>query len=74
MERASFNLKIKSVDEAGKFTGIGAVFGNVDLGGDRIMPGAFTRTLAAGKQFLCSGSMTRRSQSAPSKRRRLSKG
>jgi uncharacterized protein len=51
VERASFNLKIKSVDEAGKFVGVGAVFGNVDLGGDRILPGAFTRTLAAGKQF-----------------------
>ncbi len=51
MERASFNLKIKSVDEAGKFVGVGAVFGNVDLGGDKIMPGAFTRTLTAGKQW-----------------------
>jgi HK97 family phage prohead protease len=51
VERASFNLKIKSVDDAGKFTGVGAVFGNVDLGGDRIVPGAFARTLAAGKQY-----------------------
>ena len=49
MDRASFNLKIKSVDDAGKFTGIGAVYNNVDLGGDKILPGAFTRTLAAGK-------------------------
>ena len=40
-----------SVDDAGKFTGIAAVYGNVDLGGDKIMPGAFTRTLAAGKQY-----------------------
>lgn len=30
-------------------TGICAVFGNVDLGGDRIMPGAFTKTLQEGK-------------------------
>src|ERR1700759_3887904 len=48
---SSFTLKIKSVDDAGKFTGVGAVFGNVDLGGDKIMPGAFTRTLAAGRQY-----------------------
>jgi uncharacterized protein len=49
VDRANFNLKIKSVDDAGKFTGIGAVYNNVDLGGDKILPGAFTRTLAAGK-------------------------
>ena len=49
MDRANFNLKIKSVDDAGKFTGIGPVANNVDLGGDKILPGAFTRTLAAGK-------------------------
>jgi uncharacterized protein len=51
VDRANFSLKIKSVDEAGRFTGIGAVYNNVDLGGDKILPGAFTRTLAAGKQF-----------------------
>ena len=51
MERQNFGLKIKGVDDAGKFTGIGAVYNNVDLGGDKILPGAFTRTLAAAKQF-----------------------
>jgi HK97 family phage prohead protease len=51
VERHSFSLKIKSVDDAGKFTGVGAVYNNVDLGGDKILPGAFTRTLAAAKQF-----------------------
>ena len=51
MEHRDFNLKIKSVDDAGTFVGLGAVYNNVDLGGDRILPGAFTRTLAAGKQF-----------------------
>ncbi len=44
-------LKIKSVDDTGTFTGLGAAYNNVDLGGDKIVPGAFTRTLAAGKQF-----------------------
>ena len=32
---------------AGEFEALVAVFGNVDKGGDRIMPGAFTKTLAA---------------------------
>jgi HK97 family phage prohead protease len=49
IQRKDFGLKIKAVDEAGKFTGIGAVYNNVDLGGDKILPGAFSRTLAAGK-------------------------
>jgi uncharacterized protein len=31
--------------------GLGAVYGNVDLGGDVIDPGAFSRTLSAGKSF-----------------------
>lgn len=51
MEKARFNLKVKAVDETGKFTGIGAVYGNVDLGGDKILPGAFTKTLVAGNQL-----------------------
>jgi HK97 family phage prohead protease len=52
MERKRFALKIKAVDDTtGTFTGLGAAYNNVDLGGDKIMPGAFTRTLAAGKPF-----------------------
>ena len=51
MERKRFSLKIKSVDESGSFVGLGAVYGNTDLGGDQIMPGAFSRTLATGKQW-----------------------
>ena len=52
MERKRFALKIKAVDETtGTFTGMGAVYSNTDLGGDRLMPGSMTRTLAAGKQF-----------------------
>ena len=39
------------MDDAGTFVGLGAVYNNVDLGGDQILPGAFTRTLAAGKSF-----------------------
>lgn len=51
MERANFNLKIKSISEDGAFVGMGAVFNNVDLGKDRILPQAFDRTLQAGKQW-----------------------
>jgi uncharacterized protein len=51
VERRDFNLKIKSIDDAGKFVGMGAVYNNVDLGGDLIEPGAFTRTLSAGKKW-----------------------
>jgi hypothetical protein len=36
-----------NTDSAGEFEALVAVFGNVDKGGDRIMPGAFTKTLAA---------------------------
>jgi HK97 family phage prohead protease len=51
VERRDFIFKIKSIDDAGKFTGMAATYNNVDLGNDRILPGAFTRTLSAGKQF-----------------------
>src|ERR1700722_6035802 len=51
MERRDFNLKIKSIDDAGTFVGLGAVYGNVDLGNDVIDPGEFTRTLSAGKAW-----------------------
>ena len=36
-----------STASAGEFSALVAVFNNVDKGGDRIMPGAFTKTLAA---------------------------
>lgn len=51
MDHRNFNLKIKSLDDAGTFVGLGAVYGNVDLGGDVIDPGAFSRTLSPGKQW-----------------------
>ena len=44
--------KFKAAGNApvGTFEAIVSVFGNVDLGGDRVMPGAFTRTLSAWKE------------------------
>jgi uncharacterized protein len=50
-ERHDCALKIKSLDATGSFTGIAAVYHSIDLGGDRIEPGAFTRTIAASKVF-----------------------
>lgn len=41
MERTDFSLEIKELSEAGQIEGLIAAFGNVDHGGDRIMPGAF---------------------------------
>jgi HK97 family phage prohead protease len=41
----SFGLTKTATSDAGWFTATVAVFGNVDKGGDRILPGAFTKTL-----------------------------
>jgi HK97 family phage prohead protease len=51
MERHNFSLKVKSVAPDGSFVGMGAVYGNTDLGGDQIQPGAFARTIAAKQTF-----------------------
>lgn len=46
--RLTTSLEIKSLSNM-QFDGHGSVFGNVDLGGDVVMPGAFKRTLAEHK-------------------------
>jgi HK97 family phage prohead protease len=45
MQNKSFKLELKSLNEKGTFTGMASVFGNVDLGGDIVEPGAFARSL-----------------------------
>ena len=45
MNRKSFNLNIKAVQEDGFFSGYGAVFGNVDWHNDVILHGAFQKSL-----------------------------
>jgi uncharacterized protein len=45
MQNKSFKLELKTLTEQGTFTGMASVFGNVDLGGDVVEPGAFTRSL-----------------------------
>lgn len=47
-------LKFASDGNSMAFDGYGAVFNNVDQGGDKILPGAFTETLA---QFKAAGQM-----------------
>ena len=46
MDQKTLKLQIKSLDEAGKFSGLASVYGNVDLGGDVVVQGAFQKTLA----------------------------
>ena len=43
MDRLIAPLTIKAAQEDGTFSGYAAVFGNVDLGDDVILPGAFTQ-------------------------------
>lgn len=46
MAERTFHFELKAVDDAaGTFEGYGSVFGNVDAHKDRVMPGAFSRTL-----------------------------
>lgn len=51
-KRASYSIaEFKAVgDQPGQFTAVVSVFGNVDLVGDRVMPGAFKNSLARWKQ------------------------
>jgi HK97 family phage prohead protease len=45
-EVKDFKFQFKDVAEDGTFTGMAAVYNNVDLGGDVIEPGAFAKTIA----------------------------
>ena len=44
-EVKSYDFELKSLSEAGQFEGLLSVYNVVDLGGDLIEPGAFTKTL-----------------------------
>jgi HK97 family phage prohead protease len=44
--KREFQFELKSISSEGTFVGLGAVYNNVDLGNDMILPGAFTKTLA----------------------------
>lgn len=47
IQRKTFDFQVKSVEADGAFSGYLAVFGNVDSYGDRILPGAFAKSLAS---------------------------
>jgi len=60
MKRLTFAVQFKAVDgEPGVLEGYASTFGNVDQGGDVVMPGAFTKTInervATGRVKLLSG-------------------
>jgi HK97 family phage prohead protease len=46
MKFKDIKLQIKEVTEKGEFSGYASTFGNEDLGGDIIMPGAFSKTIS----------------------------
>ena len=45
METKAFDFEVKA-DDAGVIEGYGSIFGNVDKGGDKVMPGAFADSIA----------------------------
>src|SRR5262245_16470815 len=45
MPISTFAFELKSLDDQGTFTGLGAVYNNVDRQGDVVMPTAFTKSL-----------------------------
>ena len=49
MDILNFGLEFKEVSEDGVFEGYASTFNNVDLGQDKVIPGAFTRTLKKSK-------------------------
>lgn len=50
MERFDCGLEIKALSDEGVIEGYAAIFGNVDNGGDKIMPGAFIEGIAAARR------------------------
>ncbi len=46
MSELGYGFEVKAIDEAGYIAGVAASYGNVDHGGDLIMPGALTKAIA----------------------------
>lgn len=49
METKDFPLEVKAISDSGVIEGYASVFGNIDLGGDVVAPGAFTDSLKKAK-------------------------
>jgi uncharacterized protein len=47
MENLTCKFAVKALSDAGQFEGMASIYQNLDLGGDIVAPGAFTRTLQA---------------------------
>jgi HK97 family phage prohead protease len=45
-----FGLEVKNLTDEGTFEGYAATFGNVDNGGDKVLPGAFVESLAEARR------------------------
>jgi len=43
-------LEIKELTDEGRVAGYASIFGNVDQGGDRVMPGAYAKSLQSGRR------------------------
>lgn len=50
MEKKFLDLQVKAAADGRTVIGYGAVFGNVDRGGDVVMPGAFAKSIASGRK------------------------
>ena len=51
MEHKVFSFELKKLNDDGTFDGYAATFNKVDAGGDKILPGAFKKTLREKKKF-----------------------
>jgi uncharacterized protein len=49
-DHLNLELKVGAVDDAGTFEGVASVFGELDLMGDAVAPGAFRKSLATHKR------------------------
>lgn len=45
-----FGLEVKALTDEGTFEGYASIFGNVDKGGDKVVPGAFVESLAEARR------------------------
>lgn len=50
MDKLDFGLEVKQLTDEGTFEGYASIFGNVDDGGDKVMPGAFVGSLSRARQ------------------------
>lgn len=45
MEKKSFNLEVKEIKDSGDFEGFVSTYNNIDAGYDKVLPGAFTKSI-----------------------------